>query len=315
MSNTYAILLDMQITYIVRSEMRGMELRTLRYFLEMAREQSMSRAAERLHVTQPTISRQLADLERELGVKLFERTSYGVRLTHAGQLLRDRAEDIVALADRTERDFGNLDELAGDVNVGAPESDSLRYFFSVVRGLRERHPGIHCNIFSGNIGETRERLERGILDFAIVMDYADQGRYESLRIPAADTWGVIVRKDDPLAKRAVLNVDELRGLPLICSRQWIELDMPQWFGRRAADVDVIATYNLSFNAFLMVREGMGYAVAYDRLASTGMEGDLAFVPLEGVRESKMFVIWRRGRELGGAPAAVLEALRAEYGTA
>lgn len=290
-----------------------MELRSLRYFLEVAREQSMSRAAERLYVTQPTISRQLAELERELGAKLFERTNYGVQLTPAGMLLRERAEDIIALADRTAADFGSMEIAAGDVNVGAPESDSLRYFFRVVRNLREKHPGIRCNIYSGNIGEARERLDRGILDFAIVMDYVDQSRYESLRIPAADTWGVVVRRGDPLAQRETMRVDELLGLPLICSRQWVDQDMPQWFGERRNEVSIVATYNLSFNAFVMVREGLGYAVAYDRLTSTGVGGDLAFVPLEGVHESQMFVIWRKGRELGGAATAVLDGLRAELG--
>ena len=173
-----------------------MEIRVLRYFLETAREGNITRAAERLHVTQPTMSRQLKDLEEELGKKLFVRTNYALRLTEAGLLLRKRAEDILDLVDKTETEFKMLDDtMGGEIFIGCPESDSLKYFARALKRVQELHPGIRCNITSGNSEDITEKLDKGILDFALVMEYVNPLKYNHLEIPAEDTWGVFMRKD------------------------------------------------------------------------------------------------------------------------
>ena len=188
-----------------------MEIRVLRYFLETAREGNMSRAAERLHISQPTMSKQIKELETELGAKLFIRSNFSVRLTDAGMLLRKRAEDILDLVDKTTAEFHALDDVgSGEIFVGVAESESVKYFARAVKTIQEQYPGVRCNIFSGNMEDVTERLDKGLLDFAIIMSYVDLAKYNYLAVPASDTWGVIMRKDSPLAKKR----DRHAGRPL-----------------------------------------------------------------------------------------------------
>lgn len=271
-----------------------MEIRVLRYFLETAREGNMTRAAERLFISQPTMSKQLKELENELGAKLFIRSNYSIRLTEAGMLLRDRAEDILSLVDKTEAEFKSLEETnSGDIFVGAPESEAMSLFAEAVHSLQKNYPRIRCNIYSGNLSDVCEQLDKGLLDFAIVMSYVDLSKYNYLELPMKDTWGILMRKDDPLAGKNSFAVSDLDKLPLICSRQWIDQESPRWLGSAAKDMDIVATYNLVFNGSVMVRAGMGYAVVLDKLVNTGEESDLIFVPLSGVPQTEMYVIWRK----------------------
>ena len=271
-----------------------MEIRVLRYFLETAREGNMTRAAERLFISQPTMSKQLKELEQELGTKLFIRSNYSIKLTEAGMLLRERAEDILSLVDKTEAEFKSLDEqYSGDIYVGAPETDSMSLFAETIRDLQKTYPGIRCNIYSGNLEDVCGRLDKGLLDFAIVMSYVDLSKYNYLPMPASETWGVIMRKDDPLACRPSLSIDDLKELPLICSRQWIDQEFPQWFGTDTGKMRIVATYNLAFNSAMMVKAGMGYAVTLDKLIDTSETSDLTFRPLRNVPETEMYVIWRK----------------------
>ena len=271
-----------------------MEIRVLRYFLETAREENMTRAAQRLFISQSTMSKQLKELENELGAKLFIRSNYSIRLTEAGMLLRDRAEDILSLVDKTEAEFKSLEETnSGDIFVGAPESEAMSLFAEAVYSLQKNYPKIRCNIYSGNLSDVCERLDKGLLDFAIVMSYVDLSKYNYLPRPARETWGVIMRKDDPLSCRSSLSVDDLKELPLICSRQWIDQEFPQWFGTDTGKTRIVATYNLVFNGSVMVRAGMGYAVVLDKLVLTGDESNLTFIPLSGVPQTEMYVIWRK----------------------
>ena len=271
-----------------------MEIRVLRYFLEMAREGNMTRAAERLFISQPTMSKQLKELEQELGTKLFIRSNYSIRLTEAGMLLRERAEDILSLVDKTEAEFKSLEEQnSGDIYIGAPESDSMSLFAQAIRDLQKIYPGIRCNIYSGNMEDVCSRLDKGLLDFAIVMSYVDLSKYNYLSMPARETWGVIMRKDDPLARKPSLSVEDLKGLPLICSRQWIDQELPQWFGMDTGKTNIVATYNLAFNGAVMVKAGIGYAVTLDKLIDTGEASDLTFRSLSNVPETEMYVIWRK----------------------
>ena len=271
-----------------------MEIRVLRYFLETAREGNMTRAAERLFISQPTMSKQLKELENELGAKLFIRSNYSIKLTEAGMLLRDRAEDILSLVDKTEAEIKSLEETnSGDIFVGAPESETMSLFAEAVHSLQKNYPRIRCNIYSGNLSDVCERLDKGLLDFAIVMSYVDLSKYNYLELPMKDTWGILMRKDDPLAGKNSFAASDLDKLPLICSRQWIDLESPRWVGSSAKDMNIVATYNLVFNGSVMVRAGMGYAVVLDKLVNTGEESDLTFIPLSGVPQTEMYVIWRK----------------------
>ena len=271
-----------------------MEIRVLRYFLETAREGNMTRAAERLFISQPTMSKQLKELENELGAKLFIRSNYSIRLTEAGLLLRDRAEDILSLVAKTEAEFKSLEETnSGDIFVGAPESEAMSLFAEAVHTLQKNYPRIRCNIYSGNLSDVCERLDKGLLDFAIVMSYVDLSKYNYLELPMKDTWGILMRKDDPLTGKSSFAASDLDKLPLICSRQWIDQESPRWLGAAAKDMNIVATYNLVFNGSVMVRAGMGYAVVLDKLVNTGEESDLTFIPLSGVPQTEMYVIWRK----------------------
>ncbi|MBE6909805.1 MAG: LysR family transcriptional regulator [Ruminococcaceae bacterium] len=290
-----------------------MEIRVLRYFLETAREGNMSRAAERLHISQPTMSKQIKELEAELGAKLFVRSNFSVRLTDAGMLLRKRAEDILDLVDKTTAEFHALDDVgSGEIFVGAAESESVKYFARAVKTIQEQYPGVRCNIFSGNMEDVTERLDKGLLDFAIIMSYVDLSKYNYLAVPASDTWGVIMRKDSPLAKKEAVTLDDLYGLPLICSRQWMDQDFPRWFERNTEKLQIVATFNLVYNAAVMVREGIGYAISYDKLTDTGEASELCFRPLAGVPESEMYVVWRRYQTFTPVAELLLDELRRRF---
>ena len=287
-----------------------MEIRVLRYFLETAREGNMTRAAGRLFISQPTMSKQLKELESELGTKLFIRSNYSIKLTEAGMLLRDRAEDILSLVDKTEAEFKSLEEAnSGDIFVGAPESEAMSLFAEAVCSLQKKHPGIRCNIYSGNLTDVCERLDKGLLDFAIVMSYVDLSKYNYLELPVKDTWGVLMRKDDPLAEKNHFEVSDLSGLPLICSRQWVDQESPRWLGPAAKEMNIVATYNLVYNGSVMVRAGMGYAVVLDKLVNTSDESDLIFKPLSEAPQSDIYVIWRKYQTFTPIAELLLQELR------
>lgn len=270
-----------------------MDIRVLQYFLETAREANMSRAAEKLHITQPTMSKQLKDLEDELGAKLFIRSNYSIKLTEAGMLLRKHAEDIISLVEMTKAEFQSLDDLnSGDIAVGAAESDAFQIFAETASELQQNYPNIRYNIFSGNMEDVCERLDKGLLDLAIIARYIDTSKYKFFEIPGNDTWGVIMRKDDSLALRKTLSIDDLLELPLICSRQWLALDSTRWFGERANKLRIVATFNVCFNASIMVRAGMGYAITFEKDMYTKDGSDLIFRPISSVPKSKLYIVWR-----------------------
>lgn len=271
-----------------------MELRVLRYFLEVAREGNMTHAAQRLHISQPTLSRQIKELEEELGKKLFTRSNYSVSLTEEGMLLRKRAEDLLEMADKTIEEFQTLDEIhGGDIRIGCAESSGITPFIQVLQKLNQTHPRIRYHFYSSGTDTVHERLDRGLLDFAIIVQDVDPAKYHSLRIPAADRWGLIMRKDCPLARHACIHLRDLMEIPLILSRQAMGEEMPRWFGETQDKLHIVATYDLLFNTSVMVREGFGYVLGFDGLVYTGPGSDLCFRPLEPVLESPMYIIWRK----------------------
>lgn len=290
-----------------------MEIRVLRYFLEIAREGSVTRAAERLHVSQPTLSKQIKELEAELGKKLFIRSSFSVRLTEEGMLLRKRAEDILDMVGKTEAEFKALGEITGgDIRIGCAESDGMKYLAQRVKSLQEQYPRLRLHLYSGNTEDVEERLDRGLLDFAVIAQEVDLSKYNYLEFPAADTWGVVMRKDSPLAKKEAVRMKDLLNLPLICSRQGITEDYPKWFGEKVDTLNIVATFNLSYNAGVLVREGMGYLITFDKLVNTGSDSELCFRPLTPVLETKLYFVWKKYQVFTPAAELLLNEVREHF---
>lgn len=292
-----------------------MELRTLRYYLAVCECGTMSRAAERLHVTQPALSRQIAALERELGCELFERHSRSVAPTEQGLFLLRRAQEIVDLADRTAADFACDRELvAGDIHIGAGESDGMRAIAAQVRAFRERYPGVRFHLHSGNAPDLIERLERGLDDFAVLMSQPDMDRFAHIRLRPTDAWGVIMRADDPLAAHDTIAPSDLAGRTLIMTERaytdgQLHGVLATWMSEDAEGLDVAATYNLAYNAAQLAREGVGLLLTYEGLVASGPGTDLAFRLLYPPAVSTIDFAWKHDRAHSNAARLFLDRIR------
>ena len=292
-----------------------MELRVLNYFLTVAREGGLTGASEVLHVTQPTMSRQIQELEEELGQKLFIRTTRSMVLTPEGMLLRKRAEEILEMAERTKSEFSAMGStVAGDVLIGSGETFALKQITDLMAQIREEYPGIHFQIYSGNAEEVAERLEKGLLDFGVFVEPADISRYNSIRLPVMDTWGLILRKDHPLAQKEHITREDLGDVPLIMSRQEMAAqkagnDYLDWFGGSYELLNVVAGYNLMYNGALMVRSGLGCAVGLDRIVNTTETSDLCFRPFDPPLEAGIVVVWKKYQVFSKAAEMLLEKMK------
>lgn len=290
-----------------------MEIRVLRYFLEVAREGNVTHAAQRLHISQPTLSRQIKELEEELGKKLFTRSNYSVKLTEEGMLLRKRAEDILDMTDKTLAEFRAMDEVnGGDIHIGCAESNGIAPFIRVIQTLQKEYPRIRYHFYSSGTEAVNERLDRGLLDFAIIVQEADPSKYNYLRIPASDQWGLIIRRDSPLAQHSCIHLHDLLDIPLILSRQAMGEEMPRWFGETQDKLNIVATYDLLFNTSVMVREGFGYVLGFDGLVYTGPDSDLCFRPLEPALTSPMYIIWKKYQVFSPAAALLLQEIKSVF---
>lgn len=271
-----------------------MEIRTLRYFLAVAREENMTRAAETLHVTQPTLSKQLKSLEDELGKKLFIRHSFSIQLTEEGVLLRKRAEDLVKLADKITTEFITLGDITeGDIYFGLAESYQIRFLAREISAFKKSCPGMRYHITSGDTEQVTEKLDKGILDFAVLAEEPDISRYNYLRFPEADVWGVVMPADCPLAGKKNINAADLAGQPLFCSEQGWNNDISRWCGARIDSLHLEGSFRLSYNASLFVREGLGWLLTLDRLIDTSPGSGLVFCPLFPRLETGIFLIWKK----------------------
>jgi DNA-binding transcriptional LysR family regulator len=294
----------------VRKGGKPMELRVLRYFAAAAREGSMTGAALKLHVTQPTLSRQIRELEEELGQKLFVRGNYNIRLTPEGEILYKRALDILDMADLTAAEFAAMKDFnGGDLYLGCAESERITILAKAARQLQEQYKNLHFHLYSGNAETVCERLDKGLLDFAVVVQNIDLSQYACLDLPGQDTWGLIMRKDSPLVSKAQIAVEDLIGLPLIVSRQGATNEMPKWLQKNYDRLNIVATYDLIFNASVLVREGLGYALGFDKLVNTGAESVLCFRPLAPAVTSPMRLIWRKEQRLSRAAELFLETVK------
>lgn len=254
----------------------------------------MTKAADILHVTQPTLSKTLKALEDELGKKLFVRHSFSIELTEEGQLLRDRAQDLVTMADKIEKEFLSLDDIAGgELFLGLAESYQIRYLAREIRKLKSVCPGLNYHITSGDTEQVTEKLDKGLLDFAVLCDTPDARKYEYLPFPEPDIWGVVMPVLAPLAQKEEIRIDDLIGLPLFCSQQGWKNDIGRWCGERLSELHLEGSFRLAYNASVFVKEGLGYQLTFDRLADTSPENGLTFRPLFPRLETKLFLIWNR----------------------
>ncbi len=274
-----------------------MELRVLQYFLAVAREQNISAAAESLHLSQPTLSTQLKAMEEELGKQLLIRGTKGSRkvtLTEEGIILRKRAEEILSLVKRTEDEITHSDDtVVGDVYIGAGETDIVRFFAKAAKKIQKQYPDIHFHISSGNAEYVLEYLDKGLIDFGLLFGTVDTQKYDFLPIPAKDAWGVLMRKDSPLAEKDFICPQDLWDKPLIISHQQGEDQyLSQWLQRELSGLNVVATYNLVFNASLLVDEGIGYALCLNQLINTS-GSHLCFRPLSPKLEASACIVWKK----------------------
>lgn len=291
-----------------------MELRVLQYFLAVAREQSIVRAAKSLNLSQPTLSTQIKHMEEELGKQLLIRGSKGSRkvtLTEEGIILRKRAEEILDLVKKAENEIALSDSvIIGDVYIGAGETDGVRLLAKAASRLRTDYPGIHYRISSGNAAFVTEHLDKGLIDFGIIFGSPDLKKYEALKLPAKDVWGVLMLKNAPLAKKEAISPEDLWNEPLIISQEQSDGgELIQWMHRNLSSLNITASYNLLFNASLLVEEGLGYAICFDKIINTSGNSNLCFRPLSPRLEVEMNIIWKKYQIFSKPAEKFLQVLR------
>jgi DNA-binding transcriptional LysR family regulator len=271
-----------------------MEIKSLRYFLAVAREENMTKAADMLHVTQPTLSKTLKSLEDELGKKLFTRHSFSISLTDEGMLLRDRAEDLIAMADRIEQEFITLDDITGgDIYFGLAESYQIKYLAREIRILKSRYPGFIYHITSGDTEQVTEKLDKGLLDFAVLCEKPNTAKYDYVKFPEADIWGAVMPTDHPLAMKKSIKVKDLIGQPLFCSEQSWNNEIPAWAGDDFERLHLEGSFRLSYNGSLFAQEGLGILLTFKHLVECSEENGLVFLPLSPKQTSELYLIWHK----------------------
>ena len=270
----------------------------------------MTRAAEQLHVTQPTLSKTLKALEDELGKKLFTRHSFSIRLTDEGVLLRNRAEDLVSMADKITQEFVTLDDITGgDIYLGLAESYQIRLLARAIREFRRQYPELHYHITSGDTEQVTEKLDKGLLDVSVLAEMPDTAKYDYLVFPSADVWGLVFPKDDPLSEKEVITVDDIAGLPLFCSEQSWMSDIPRWCGDRMQELRLEGSFRLSYNGSMFAGEGLGYLLTFDHLIDTSPASGLVFRPLEPRLENRLYLIWKKYQMLSPIAERFLQHLQ------
>lgn len=282
-----------------------MELRVLRYFLVVAREENITKAAKILHITQPTLSRQLMQLEDELGIKLFKRSRHNITLSEDGLLLRRRAQEIVTLADKTIDGFLNKqEEIAGEISIGTGEFLSMDYFCQVMSSFHERYPLVRYGIRSDNTEGIEEKIDKGLLDFGVLTETIDISKYDYIHFPQKEQWGILCRKDSSLAKKRVIELSDLDNQTLILPRRADKnLNITNWFENRLNSFEIIGSYNLLYNAAMMVKNGMGIALC---MRLNACYENLCFIPLFPALDANVILIWKKDQALPLATATFIE---------
>ncbi len=289
-----------------------MELRELRYFLAVAREKNITKAADALYISQPSLSKQMQNLEKEIGSPLFVRGSRSVALTETGMLLKKRAEELFELYEKTEAELAAPAEtVCGEVRIGGGESYALQTVMQAAKAVQDNYPHVTFRFFSGDADDVTEKLDRGLIDFGVMVDLPDTSQYNALRLPLADRWGVLMRRDSPLAEKESISPSDLTGQPVLASRQMLEKKgmINEWM-RRIGKMDVRATFNLVYNASIMVQMGVGYAITLEKLINTTGESALCFRPLQPEVRTNLDLVWKKHAVFSKPSLCFLEAFRA-----
>lgn len=283
----------------------------MRYFLAVVREESVTRAAEALHITQPTLSRQLAQMEEELGVTLFLRGKRKIGLTEAGILLRRRAEELIELADKTEQELtAPTRELSGTISIGSAETVAAEFLPRLLGEFHRKYPLVRYDLVSGNADQMKERLELGLMDIAILMDPVNLEPYEFLQLPKADRWGVLVPAGDALAEKKSISLKELGNSPLFISRRdSVQKGLSGWFGADFEKLNILLTHNLIGNSARLVEHGLGYAVTVEGAVEMYDRTRVRFLPFAPEFSVRSVLAWKKGRAFSPATEAFLELAR------
>lgn len=288
-----------------------MEIRVLKYFLAVAREENITKAAEYLHITQPTLSRQLMQLEEELNTTLFIRGKSRIVLTDEGMLLRRRAEEIVDLADKTEKEFLEQNELVtGEIFIGGGETYAMHALANVIKEFKMEFPQVTYNLYSANADDIKERIDKGLIDIGVLTEPVDIEKYEFVRLPHKEVWGVLAPKDSEIAKKEVVTPKDLATLPILITRRAIvQNEIANWFGKYYDTLNVIACYNLIYNAAVMVEEGIGYAITLEKLVNINDDTKITFIPLSPRLETGTVVVWKKHQIFSPATAKFIETIK------
>lgn len=288
-----------------------MELRVLKYFLAVAREENITKATEFLHITQPTLSRQLMQLEEELNAQLFIRGKNRIVLTDEGMLLRRRAEEIVDLANKTEKEFLEQDNLVtGEIFIGGGETNAMHILARIIKEFKEEYPQIKYQFYSGNADDIKERLDKGLIDIGLLTEPVDIEKYEFVRLEQKEVWGILAPKDSKLAAKEYATPQDLLKLPLLSTRRTIvQNEIANWFGQDYEQLDIIATYNLIYNAAIMVEEGIGYAICLEKLVNINDETKIRFIPFYPPLLTGTVIVWKKHQIFSPATARFIEKIK------
>ena len=271
-----------------------MEIRVLKYFLMVSREENITKAANLLHITQPTLSRQLRQLEEELDVKLFDRGTHNITLTEEGMLLKRRAQEIVSLAEKTKQEFNKeKDNLTGEIAIGCGEIHGMNILSEIMNSFREEYPLVTYEIYSGNADIIKEKIENGTLDIGLLIEPVDISKYEFVRIPIKEEFGLFVRKDSPLTSKEYITPEDLLNLPIISPKRYlVQNEISSWFGDYAEEINIISTYNLMYNATIMVEKNLGVLIG---IKLDVKYKDLSFIPLKPKIELGSVLAWKKSQ--------------------
>lgn len=274
-----------------------MEIRVLRYFLTVVREESITKASEVLHITQPTLSRQLAQMEEEIGVKLFDRGTRKIKLTNEGILLRRRAEEILQLVDKTEKELVEQDEqVEGKISIGCGESASVQLLPKLIDSFRQKYSRVTFDIFTATADLVKEQMDRGLLDIGLLIEPADMEKYDFIRLNTREKWVVLMRPDDPLSEKNAVTAKDLSPLPLILPRRVnVQSELASWFGNYYEKLNVVFTSNLSTNSTIMVNGGLAYSLVIEGSLPFLDQSQVTYRPLDPPLTATSVLAWKRGQ--------------------
>lgn len=290
-----------------------MELRVLRYFLAVAQEKNITRASQKLLVSQPTLSKQLSDLEEELGAKLFTRGHRQITLTSEGEYLRSKAEEIIDLTDKTSANIQTDQIISGELTLGAGESIGMKRIINIISDITQDYPDVKVHLVSGNAEEMESMLDRGTLDFAVLMGERTLENYHYLQIPETDQWGVLMLKDKPLTQKDVITPKDLVNKPLIMSSQALQNHRFQdWWGNLVPKMNILGTFTLVYNAELLAENSGAYMITFNNLLNNSPTQNLIFRPLSPELFEPITVIWKKNTVQSKVNQLFIRRLKASF---